>query len=858
MVSGTLRVPDALPREQVVSQELVYTSAPRGLAPGSHGFCTVASTRGMVASLAQQLEALSGYRQIYSPQDSRASLNPVAFSHLVLTIAGRRCHVLSRVCDAGLDYTQRTNKFAHHVVLDPAEVPPAGPAWLLAAPGFMRSRWDGAPQLLPAGPLMPAGQSPPRICRAWQQAAGDAGWGGALAEAATANRQAVLVFAPGTDMLALVDESLALLPAELRWRVTFSTYFTKLPAGVACQWRCVVDGTPEAVAARHGSQAVLIIDLCRSLGRAGDGPYQAAARTGKTPSLVSAPRSSAAAVPAAPAAEMELEEALRLADEAPVGLSARPALPPRGGLGSLLVPPPAPPARPPRIPQPFQPRRRRPVWPWALAAAAVVFSFAGVGVAVWVASTGPGGADAKNVAAASGTKGRIGKKEDGGKKTPQQLSAAPNRAGQQPVASSKPAAQNPPPGARAAAAEKAEKKGKDERGAGDLKIEPSKPVPALGVTDPHDPQKKIHPKAKDWFEGLPSAVELPEAPIGQGNSDAAPLNSGHDWTMPDRCSLWLLGGEQLFGYGNTCVVKEVKKATPRRWKFILSVRQLASLEDFEVAELTLDRSLLFRWLPAPKEVGGLPDQLRNCILEFKVGKETRCVALRRPVTEGKPFLFKLLERGTFAPQPCEIALLPKEPAKLKIQIMGFDPAAPPTCAVQRRDDRLELSGAEAAKDSKYCLAIALIGHVVRDPASDQKVRISLQFKFPDIESAQNRWLKEFAPATHHSSGTISDGARTYSTSDIIGLFRSADDGLGKKINDRTKTLRDDDRRSQKETDADPEKCALEEKQKQVKGILRVADVLQSDEAKWCYRVYANVGDGEHRVVLLERKSQGGH
>ena len=99
----------------------------------------------------QRLEALSGYRHVFSPPDPNARLNPVLFSHLVFSLAGRRCHVLSRVCDAGLDHTQRTNKFAHHVVLDPRELVPGGPAWLLAAPGFMQSTWDGVPKVLPAG-----------------------------------------------------------------------------------------------------------------------------------------------------------------------------------------------------------------------------------------------------------------------------------------------------------------------------------------------------------------------------------------------------------------------------------------------------------------------------------------------------------------------------------------------------------------------------------------------------------------------------------------------------------------------------------------------------------------------------------
>ena len=232
----------------------------------------------------QRLEALSGYRHVFPPQDPNARLNPVLFSHLIFSLAGRRCHVLSRVCDAGLDHTQRTNKFAHHVVLDPRELVPGGPAWLLAAPGFMQSTWDGVPKVLPAGRRPPAANSPAAICRAWQQITGDAGWGGALAETASpgANRPAVIIFRPGIDLLPLLAESLALLPPESRWNVSFCTYFSKLPPGIDCQWRCVLEGSPEAIANQRLPGA-LVIDLAKPLGAAPSSPLVQAARTGVAP-----------------------------------------------------------------------------------------------------------------------------------------------------------------------------------------------------------------------------------------------------------------------------------------------------------------------------------------------------------------------------------------------------------------------------------------------------------------------------------------------------------------------------------------------------------------------------------------------
>src|SRR5262249_42485061 len=128
-----------------MSQELHYTSVPRGLLPGSRGFCTVACSAGMPGALRERLEGLSGYRQVIPPHDRDAALNPVAYSHHRLKLGGRLLSVLSRVSAAGLDYSSRANKYAHHVVLSTEERPAGGPAWLLAQPGFMETAWQGEP-----------------------------------------------------------------------------------------------------------------------------------------------------------------------------------------------------------------------------------------------------------------------------------------------------------------------------------------------------------------------------------------------------------------------------------------------------------------------------------------------------------------------------------------------------------------------------------------------------------------------------------------------------------------------------------------------------------------------------------------
>ena len=134
-----------------MSQELHYTSVPRGLKPGSRGFCSVAWTPEIPGPLVERLEGLSGYQPIYPPHDPAAARNPINFSHIRLTLGPRTMNVLSRIGPAGLDYTGRANKYAHHVVLETNERSEAGPAWLLSQPGFLQAAWEGEPRVLTEG-----------------------------------------------------------------------------------------------------------------------------------------------------------------------------------------------------------------------------------------------------------------------------------------------------------------------------------------------------------------------------------------------------------------------------------------------------------------------------------------------------------------------------------------------------------------------------------------------------------------------------------------------------------------------------------------------------------------------------------
>jgi hypothetical protein len=272
-----------------MNYELLYTSAARGLKPGSQGFCTVACTEGIPPALVGFLESLSGYKPI-NVRGQR--LTPVQFSYLTYVVGRRRYAILSRSCASGFDYSQRTNSFSHHVVLDENELPECGPASLLSQPGFMRETWDGVVGLLPARPVIPDRQSADVMgCKAWDEQVGDPGWAGWLAESLLQQGQEPvwLIVRPETWLLPLVCEPLLLLPANRRWDMSFTTCYTELPLGTECRLRIVFHGTMEEKRARTKSTSALL-DLTRPLGIAPDAALVQRARRGPVRTEVAASR----------------------------------------------------------------------------------------------------------------------------------------------------------------------------------------------------------------------------------------------------------------------------------------------------------------------------------------------------------------------------------------------------------------------------------------------------------------------------------------------------------------------------------------------------------------------------------------
>lgn len=267
--------------------EHVFTSVPKGLKPGTRGFSSVAYTEGMPANYVQFCESISGYAHVFTPEDTNYTRNPPAFSHLMPTLGGRLFSVLSRVGSCGIDYTGRSNKLAHHVLASPEDRPSAGPAVIMRHGDLFMEQWNGQPRLLPPGKTLMDHSIASFRAEHWERMLGEPEGAGILAQSFldAPTKPSFILFEPGMDILPLIAEAQALLPPDRRWGMTFSTYYTTLPVGLECAWRCCLPDADALKVARR-TPGVLVIDL---INKRINGPVPAdkrlilAAQTGHAP-----------------------------------------------------------------------------------------------------------------------------------------------------------------------------------------------------------------------------------------------------------------------------------------------------------------------------------------------------------------------------------------------------------------------------------------------------------------------------------------------------------------------------------------------------------------------------------------------
>lgn len=249
--------------------ELVNTSAENGLVALSHGFTTVAMTRGMDEGLRVRLEAFCAYQHRTNAHDkSFYRENPVNWFHVVDAQAG---HIVGRVGPCEFDYTGRTNRLARLCVLEEGEWPRGKSAAdiLSAKREWFCEEWAGEPRYLEADSSKVqalAQLEVPKDLPRWREVFGARGeelaqrvaW--QLEKNLMTDARAIF-FRASTEwdvsdekLLGLFAEVIHLLPEALRGGVTFATYPAAMPNEVECTLRGSWDADG-AFAATASSQA---------------------------------------------------------------------------------------------------------------------------------------------------------------------------------------------------------------------------------------------------------------------------------------------------------------------------------------------------------------------------------------------------------------------------------------------------------------------------------------------------------------------------------------------------------------------------------------------------------------------------
>ncbi len=196
--------------------QLIFTSAPQGLTPGRSGYCTVARHRAIPERLAQLLESVGTPHE--RPEGETFTLR-------MLEAGGKNWCVLSRFVARGLDYTQRDNRLAHHLIFsleEAALLPP--PAAIAGRWKGWRDEWSGAPTWLEGEdrPLQLETQTPLTPAVTWREETGTGAKAAWLINASGPAAVGLLNPPETLRLLRLLAEASALL-GKSAWAATFTT-----------------------------------------------------------------------------------------------------------------------------------------------------------------------------------------------------------------------------------------------------------------------------------------------------------------------------------------------------------------------------------------------------------------------------------------------------------------------------------------------------------------------------------------------------------------------------------------------------------------------------------------------------------
>ena len=263
--------------------QLIFTSIPRGLQAGRSGYCTAARHKEFRERLVYEIERVSQYD---SGQHHAAP--PIIYTYRILAVGSTNFYLLSRIVDAGADYTGRTNYLAHHLVFTEAEVDqcPFTPAEILYnfpwrdAWNEKEARYFEDQELVAASdPFGGVAIEPFRLpASRWDRLSGDKACAALLYAPDSGDPANVIILAPKEDskqrdLLPLVGESLRILEpitekTPARWNVPFTTHLQSTDSLSDFQWIGVSPDSPRLKA--PGKRVVIDLTQPNCAGRYSD------------------------------------------------------------------------------------------------------------------------------------------------------------------------------------------------------------------------------------------------------------------------------------------------------------------------------------------------------------------------------------------------------------------------------------------------------------------------------------------------------------------------------------------------------------------------------------------------------------
>jgi hypothetical protein len=249
-----------------MAYQLVYTSAAKLLDAGRSGFGTVARAKAISPLLVSAIERVSQFANLRGNDRSR-----VIFVHRRIIAANNRVHLLSRICDAGADYTGRTNHIAHHLIVSQEEVARAADRGLTPADVLRQfpwlGSWEGSARFFSAEEdvalelFQPLGRQSARA--QWAGLTGNPAHSRILAWEG-APRTGVLLVTREADSLALMAEALHEFGPQ-SWSRSFTTSLETTDELSDLDWIVANPENFNEIQGRCGSRALLDLGQPQSL-----------------------------------------------------------------------------------------------------------------------------------------------------------------------------------------------------------------------------------------------------------------------------------------------------------------------------------------------------------------------------------------------------------------------------------------------------------------------------------------------------------------------------------------------------------------------------------------------------------------